>query len=250
MKKKISIWISLFLVVGILITTTNSCKKDDSSPENPTNGKTTAVFNSLLTYEIMTDQDGNTYNTITIGTQTWMAENLRTTKYQNGDAIPELTDNTSWVNSTSGAYCNYGNTTGFDTIATYGRLYNGYVISDSRSIAPEGWHVPSNDEWTTLINYLGGDTVAGSKLKEINTTHWESPNEGTTNESGFTALPAGYRSIDGEFLSMSYYSQWWSSSVTDAANAKLRSMVYFSNDIGSGEVSMKYGFSIRCIKDN
>jgi uncharacterized protein (TIGR02145 family) len=249
MKKKINIWISSFAAIGFVLIITYSCKKDDGGTPNQTNNKTTAVFNSQLTYEIVSDQDGNIYKTITIGTQTWMAENLRTTSYQNGEAIPEVTDTTAWKNLSSGAYCNYNNTKNIDTIATYGRLYNGFTVSDSRNIAPKGWHVPTNAEWITLITYLGGDTVAGSKLKEKDTTHWQSPNKGTTNESGFTALPAGYRDTKGKFLSMSFYSQWWSNE-TDAANANLRSMYYFSNDIGSGSVSMKYGFSIRCVKDN
>ena len=250
MKKKIRIWNSSFTIIGLALAVLYSCSKDDKGPGNQTNGKTKAVFNSTVTYGTMTDQDGNTYKTITIGTQTWMAENLRTTKYRTGEAIPLVTDSTAWKNSTTGAYCNFNNTKNIDTIATFGRLYNGYTISDNRNIAPKGWHVPTDEEWSTLITFVGGDTVAGSLLKEADTTHWQNPNRGTTNQSGFTALPAGYRNTDGTYFSMGFYSEWWSSSENNAADTKLRSMVYFSNDIGTGYVEKSYGFSVRCIKDN
>jgi uncharacterized protein (TIGR02145 family) len=135
------------------------------------------------------DFEGNVYKTITIGTQTWMADNLRTTKYRNGDAIPEVTDSSAWINLITGAYCNYNNTRNNDTIVSYGRFYNLYAVTDNRNICPTGWHVSTDAEWTTLTDYLGGASVAGDKLKEKGTTHWESPNAGATNEIGFTALP-------------------------------------------------------------
>jgi uncharacterized protein (TIGR02145 family) len=250
MKKKIRVLNSSFFLIGLALVVAYSCKKDNSNDGNGTNGKTKAVFNSQVTYGSMTDQDGSTYKTVTIGTQTWMAENLRTTKYRNGEAIPEVAEITAWKSSTTGAYCNYNNSINFDTIATFGRLYNGYTVSDSRNIAPKGWHVPSDEEWSILITFLGGDTIAGSMLKEADTTHWKSPNRGTTNQSGFTALPAGYRDIDGVFLSIDFYSEWWSSIEDNSAETKLRSMVYFSNDIGNGYVEKTYGFSVRCLKDN
>jgi uncharacterized protein (TIGR02145 family) len=191
MKKLMKISVLVLFVILVI----NGCNKDDDTPDtpNPYNGKTTAVFNPDKTYGTLTDQDGNIYRTITIGTQTWMAENLRTTKYRDGTAIPNVTDNTAWSNLSTGAYCNYNNTESADTIATYGRLYNWYAATDSRDIAPSGWHVPTDDEWTTLTTYLGGDSVAGGKMKETGTTHWVTPNGGATNESGFTALPSGVR---------------------------------------------------------
>src|ERR1035437_8488499 len=123
MKKIIAISVLILFVMLVI----NSCKKDNNSPSNPYNGKTTAVFNPGLTYGTMTDQDGNVYKTISIGTQTWMAENLRTTKYRDGSSMQNVTDNTVWTYLTSGAYCNYNNTKSADTIATYGRLYDWYA---------------------------------------------------------------------------------------------------------------------------
>jgi uncharacterized protein (TIGR02145 family) len=239
---------TLPFIIGFLLLIASSCEKDNNET-NEFNDKTSAVFNPQITYGSMTDQDGNTYKTVTIGKQIWMAENLRTTKFRNGEKIILVTDSNAWKNSSSAAYCNYKNSSNIDTIATYGRLYNGYVISDSRNIAPEGWHVPSDEEWAILIEFLGGDTVAGCKLKEDSTKHWQSPNKNVTNETGYTALPAGYRSVTGDFLSLSYYTQYWSSTVTSDNLAQLRSMYYFSNDIGKGSVSLNYGFSIRCVKD-
>jgi len=237
----------LTIVALLLSFMINSCKKDESN--NATNGKTTAVFNPNLTYGTMTDQDGNEYKTITIGTQTWMAENLRTTKYSDGSAIPNVTDNTAWINLTTGAYCNYNNTTSADTIATYGRLYNWYAFADSRMIAPTGWHVPTIDEWTILSAYVGGDNVVGGKISETGTTHWDwdDPNTSGTNESGFTALPSGYRYYEGMFRGLSYYCGWWSITAYGgrAMNCELASTTRFWRYSPDWQV----GFSVRLVKD-
>jgi len=209
-----------------------------------------AVFNPTLTYGTMTDQDGNTYKTITIGTQTWMAENLHVTKYRNGDPIPNVTDNAAWVALTTGAYCTYENTTNNEEIATYGRLYNYYAATDSRNIAPAGWHLPSDEEWTTLTTYLGGESVAGGKMKEAGTTHWTNPNTSATNESGLTALPSGHRSnYDGTFYRLELNGLWWSSTANGATNAWYRDIYYKTADCyryGNDEHS---GFAVRLIKD-
>lgn len=129
------------------------------------------IFNPDVIYGKVTDQDGNEYKTVTIGTQTWMAENLRTTKYRTGEAIPEIQDSTAWVKSSlkSGAYCNYRNTTGDSEIKMYGRLYNWYATSDTRNLAPEGWHVADTFDWNVLIKHLESATLAGGKLKETGT---------------------------------------------------------------------------------
>jgi uncharacterized protein (TIGR02145 family) len=140
-----------------------------------------------------------------------MAENLRTTKYSDSTEIPNVTDNTAWEALTTGAYCNYNNTTSADTIATYGRLYNWYAATDSRNIAPAGWHVPTDAEWTTLTTYLGGESVAGGKMKETGITHWISPNTGATNESGFSATPAGILTLLDMFSGLGYGVLYWSS---------------------------------------
>lgn len=239
----------IILMALSLLIICNSCKKDDDEPVNPTNGKTKAVFNPNLTYGTMTDQEGNRYRTITIGTQTWMAENLRTTKYRNGDDITLVTDNTQWEYSNSGAYCNLKHSQNIDTIATFGRLYNWYAVTDSRNIAPSGWHVPTRTEWNTLITYLGG-ADAGGKLKETGTTHWSSPNTGATNESGFTALPCGDRAnSDGNFYDISTGFICWSSTEFNIYEAFYRSISYNYSSTGENEWAKQLGSSVRCVKD-
>ena len=208
------------------------------------------IFNPNLTYGTLTDIDGNVYKTIKIGTQTWMAENLKTTKYRNGDPITNVTDNASWAALSTGAYCWYNNDkTTYK--ATYGALYNWYVVKDSRNIAPTGWHVPSDTEWTALTTYLGGESVAGDKLKEVGVTHWQSPNIGATNESGFTALPSGGRKdFAGTFYALGDIGFWWSSStkVNDIDGAG-SPFLGNTSSIFSGYSRKQYGFSVRCIKD-
>lgn len=244
--KKISIAVCMFAVAAVLF---NGCKNGGDD----TNGKTTAAFNLGKTYETMTDQDGNEYETITIGTQTWMAENLRTTHYRNGEDIPEVTDNTAWTRLSTGAYCNYNNTRNSDTIATYGRLYNWYAVSDSRNICPKGWHVPTNADWITLITYLGGDSVAGGKMKETRTAHWITPNTGASNESGFTALPGGGRDENGAMGSVGSDGYWWSS--TGLSTIFVDYVWYWSVHYNDSYVSSrnidsgKNGYSVRCVKN-
>lgn len=231
------------LIMGLFLVFSNSCKKDDDN--NPTNGRTTALFNTGVTYGTMTDQDGNVYKTVTIGTQTWMAENLRTTKYNDGTAIPLLTDNTALSSLSSGAYCNYNNTNNTDTIATFGRLYNWYTVNTGK-LAPIGWHVPTNAEWTTLTDYLGGTGVAGGKMKETGTTHWSSPNTGATNETGFTALPGGHgRTFDG----IGYGGYWWSATDGGAELACYCFMHYYYSNVSRLYNYKEVGLSVRCVRD-
>jgi uncharacterized protein (TIGR02145 family) len=212
------------------------------------------VFNSNLTYGSISDIDGNIYKTIQIGTQTWMAENLKTSKYNNGTTIPLITDSNAWQILNTPAYCWYNN----DAIAyktPYGALYNWYsvdaVSNGGKNVCPTGWHVPSNAEWNSLITYLGGESVAGGKLKETGTTHWLSPNTGATNESGFTALPNGSRSLPGTFSSsIGSTSALWSSTESIPSRGWLRIL---GNSIISeinGENDKQTGFPLRCIKDN
>jgi uncharacterized protein (TIGR02145 family) len=216
---------------------------------NVDGGISSVVFNPGLTYGIMTDQNGNTYKTITIGTQTWMAENLRATKYRNGDPIPNIGENSAWATLTSGAYCNYESTSDINQIATYGRLYNWFAIADSRNIAPTGWHVPSDAELTTLITFLNGESIAGGKMKETGTTHWASPNTGAANESGFSAPPAGYRDFDGTFNSDGYYGYWWSSDESSSTKAWVRYLYYNFSDAKHDNLNKSSGFSVRCLRD-
>ena len=206
-------------------------------------------FNPDLTYGTMTDVEGNVYKTITIGTQTWMAENLNVTKYRTGEDIPVITDDMEWDSLTSGAYCNPNFFSGLPT--GYGFLYNWYSVNDSRNIAPAGWHVPTHREWTILADYLGGRNIAGGKLKEKGTVHWKSPNNDATNETGFTALPTGCRSSDGYFCEMGTYAYFWTSTEANASLAWFRYLNYYHPKMQETYYYGKScGFSVRCIKDN
>jgi uncharacterized protein (TIGR02145 family) len=206
------------------------------------------ILNPSLNYSVITDQEGNEYHTITIGTQTWMAENLRTTKYRNGDPIHYEYGSTPWTTLTSGAYCWYNNNEG--NKKPYGTLYNWYAVFDNRNICPAAWHVPSNSEWETLINYLGGPDVAGGKLKEVNTIHWDSPNTEATNGSGFTGLPGGLRfGGTGRFDLMGSHGNWWTSSRNSSQSVKMWAITAFSNGSANYNYNPNDGLSVRCVKD-
>jgi len=192
------------------------------------------------------DADGNEYKIVKIGNQIWMAENLHTTKYRNGDPIPNETNSSDWANKTSGAYCDFDNTSN----SLYGKLYNWYAVSDNRNIAPEGWHVPTDNDWSTLATFLGGDGVAGSKMKEDGTMHWNSPNTGATNEKGFTALPGGFRlGYDGIFKDLGNTCNFWSSTQFGTSFAWDRRLYYNNASFHRANIDKRYGFSVRCIKD-
>jgi uncharacterized protein (TIGR02145 family) len=197
---------------------------------------------------IVKDVDGNLYKTIKIGPQVWITENLKTTKYKDGTAIPLVADNTAWSNLTTPGYCWYTNNEAVHK-ATYGALYNWYVVSTG-NLCPFGWHVPSNVEWTTLTDYLGGTIVAGGKLKETGTTHWASPNTGATNETGFTALPGGYRYLNGTFYYIGSYGFWWSATEIEATVAWSRNLYYSNSNVTRISFSEGNGFSVRCLRDN
>jgi len=214
------------------------------------NGTSTAIFNEDLSYTTVTDIDGNTYKTITIGTQTWMAENLRTSKYRNGEDIPEVTSNAAWIALVTDAYCNYANDQDLDKLATFGRLYNWFAVTDPRNIAPEGWHVATETEWANLATYLGGNTVAGGKLKETGNAHWNSPNTGANNSSGFTSLPSGRREYtDGKFINSGYNGFWWTSSPYNPDYSWYYQLNYDFSNIIAANFHKQYGFSVRCVKD-
>ena len=208
------------------------------------------IYSSDMTFTtggFVTDIDGNIYHTVIIGPQVWMVENLKTTKYRNGINIPNITDDISWYNLETGAYCDHGNIPSNSDL--YGRLYNWYVVIDSRNICPTGWHVPSDDEWSLLITYLGGSYVAGGKLKEIGTTHWRDPNTGADNSSGFTALPGGLRTFDGLFKNINSAGYWWSSTKNPSELVWTQSMNFSSSYVRRYDEIDRSGFSIRCIKD-
>ncbi|MGD0756749.1 MAG: fibrobacter succinogenes major paralogous domain-containing protein [Bacteroidales bacterium] len=231
MKKKNRIWISILTVIGFVLILQNSCKKADE------------------TSNAVADKDGNVYKTVTIGTQVWMAENLKTTKYLNGDLIGTTTPATLDISSDSTPKYQWAYGGDQNNVATYGLLYTWYAVTDSRNICPTGWHVPTDVDWSTLTTYLGGDSIAGRKLKETGTTHWASPNTGATNETGFTSLPGGYRGYLGGFYYIGYAGYWWSVTEYDADNAWYRGMYY--NGIYDHVLSnsKKAGFSVRCLKN-
>jgi uncharacterized protein (TIGR02145 family) len=195
------------------------------------------------------DVDGNVYSTIKIGTQQWMSENLKTTKYNDGTSIPNVKANAGWSALKSGAYCDYDNNPA--NAALYGRLYNWYAVASTnlKKVCPKGWHVPADAEWSILINYLGGERNAGGKLKETDTTHWNSTDSGVTNESGFTALPGGYRTGNGWFINMRTDGTWWSGTAYNNKYAWDRHMHCNYLSIGRWGIDKKSGFSIRCVKN-
>lgn len=228
------LWIYSLATIGILLMLASSCKKDDNTGVAPYGGGR------------ITDIDGNVYTTVTIGTQTWMVQNLKVTKYRDGSSITNVTDNTQWKNLTEGAYCSYSNNN--SNAAVYGYLYNGFAVNDSRNIAPLGWHVPTDADWSTLIDYLGGESFAGSTMKETGTTHWLKPNTSANNNSSFTALPGGSRNANGFFLEMATIGYWWSSTL-NTQDAYFRTLIYNDVYVGKDLSYLKAGFSVRCVRD-
>jgi uncharacterized protein (TIGR02145 family) len=184
-------------------------------------------------------------NSVTIGTQKWSLYNLDVTTYRNGDTIPQVTDTAAWAGLTSGAWCYYNNDSSNGN--TYGKLYNWFAVNDSRGLAPEGWHIPTDSEWTTLITYLGGTSVAGGAIKT--TTGWNSPNTGATNSSGFTGLPGGYRLFDGSFLSIQSAGIWWASNQSSSTNSYFVQASSSNASLLSSNYDKNGGLSIRLIKD-
>ena len=204
-------------------------------------GKTTTA-NIQMVSTTITDIDGNVYQTIVIGTQTWMAENLKVTHYRNGDDIPYNYHNTNY----EGAYSIYDNNSYNKDV--YGLLYNWAAVNEARKIAPIGWHVPSTLDWDVLFNYLGGSDVAGGKLKEAGTAHWIEDEYNATNSSGFTALPGGQNHSYGFFSWMYYYGYFWSSNSIDAENAYLQTF-RLDSKVTRDQGLKSSLISVRCVKD-
>lgn len=191
------------------------------------------------------DIEGNEYKTVQIGTQIWMVENLRTTTYNDGTPIPNVTEFGDWNALSSGGYAWYDNDEATNK-NLYGALYNGYAV-DTGKLAPEGWHIPTNAEWQILADYLGGSSEAGGKLKEKGFTNWDYPNTDATNEVGFTALPGGFR--DGGFIGIGINAQWWTLTETSATEATYRWVSFDNGNLAELNYNKNNGFSIRCIKD-
>ena len=224
---------NIFRISGVilLIILIHSCKKDD-------------VTNIPKT---ISDNDGNIFSTVTIGTQVWMTENLKTTKYNDGTSIPLVTEGAKWAALLTPGYCWYNNDAANKN--NYGALYNWYTVNTGK-LCPTGWHVPSDAEWTILTTYLGGESVAGGKLKETGTSHWLSPNTGATNESIFSALPGGYRFVFGSFYFIGEYGHWWSSTGYSTDRAWYQLMYYNYSKVTRVNLDKRYGFSVRCLKNN
>jgi uncharacterized protein (TIGR02145 family) len=207
----------------------------------------------------VTDIDGNTYQSVTNCGKTWTKQNLNVSKYSDGTTIPQVTDPTAWANLTTGAWCYYNNDPANEAI--YGKLYNWYAVAGiydaasatnpalRKKLAPSGWHIPTDAEWTQLTDCLGGQNVAGGKMKATGTVQsgnglWASPNTDATNESGFTGLPASSLNYDGpSFVGIGFQGVWWCS------EAALRYLSYNYGNVTSGEADVRFGFSVRCLRD-
>lgn len=218
-------------VIGIILLFSVGCRKDELPK--------------------VTDIDGNQYHYVAIGSQEWMVENLKVTRYRNGDSIQEVSGNSAgkaaWGNLTSGAYCNYNDDSNDGRI--YGLLYNWYVVNDSRNVAPSGWHVATVDDWNTLINYLSGTDVAGGKLKETGIAHWISPNSDASNTVKFSALPSGLRDYHGNFTLLGEVTEWWIPKEYDTNFALFTQIGNGASIQITGVGQKSVGCSIRCVRD-
>jgi len=250
---KIRSIVPFFVIVVVFVILAISCKKGNDT-NNPVPDGT------------VKDIDGNVYHTVTIGTQVWMVENLKTTKYLDGSPIPIVTDNTYWGNLTTGAYCNYDNDVANG--AKYGKLYNWYAATNSKNLAPTGWHIPTNEEWITMENYLiangynyDGTTTNNKLAKALAAkTDWAISNEigapgndlTKNNLSGFTAFPGGARSNKiGTFEDIGVWGYWWSSTEGNTDGAWDLDLGFNQNNVfgGDGLYFKSWGFSVRCIKN-
>ena len=236
--------IVIMLAVGLPLMA--SCNKESAGPN---------------VGEPLTDVDGRQYQTVQIGDQTWMAENLQVTHYRNGDPIAEVADLDAWVALESGAWSYYDNDP--EKGAVFGKLYNWYAVNDPRGLAPEGWHIATEEDWQALEEYLGMpgeqidevefrgvDANVGGKLKATGTEQWKEPNSGASNATGFSALAGGYRDNDGPFCFFGKYGAFWSSSETENGRVWFRGMTATEPGVYRFSFNKKCGFSVRCVKDS
>lgn len=244
-----------FAIIGLLLTGFITAQTDSMyvMKGGVTVGKykvtevdSVVFYKPVAASNTVTDADGNVYHTITIGTQTWMLENLKTTKYNDNTSIPNVTDVIGWAGLSTAAYSWYNNDINNKT--PYGALYNWYAVSSGK-LCPKGWHVPTDVEVATLVTFLGGTSVAGGKLKETGTTHWSSTTS-ATNESGFTAVGAGYRlDTSGAFGGLQTYMTFWTSVAFDASQSYSSTLKASDGTIGTVPSPNKFGKTVRCIKD-
>ena len=233
----------------VFFLTLFSCNKDDNA-EISVSESTPTPLNEDLIYGLVLDIDGNEYATIPIGGAIWMAENLRTTRYCNGDYIPNISDDSEWKNLNIGAWANLNNDHMIDSI--YGKLYNGFAVDDSRNICPCGWHVPTSEEWEKLVDTLGGRGVVGGKLNSTESYYWKYGNIGASNVSGFSAIPSGNRFSVGSFANQWLKAFWYAKSDIDESFGpaiSVSSDFRGVNGFVGGGVEKAAGLSIRCVKD-
>jgi uncharacterized protein (TIGR02145 family) len=192
--------------------------------------------------------DVSNIETVIIGNQEWTVKNLNVSTYRNGDVIPEVKDPKKWQELKTGAWCYYDNDPENGKI--YGKLYNWYAVNDPRGLAPEGFHIPSDNEWTILIDFLGGIEIAGGKMKSTGTSLWLSPNTNATNDDGFSGLPGGYRYFYADwFYGIGKLSNWWSSSLNDISSAGCLMLSYDNGNVKKSNSKKTNGFSVRCVRD-
>jgi uncharacterized protein (TIGR02145 family) len=244
---KIRVFIKPLTISVIILPLLAGCEKEEKIDP--------ILFNTSITYGKLTDQNGNSYKTVTIGSQVWMAQNLRTTRFNDNATIPMVKDSIAWSMLSTPAYCWYENyNSSLQNI--YGAFYNWYAVNTGK-LCPAGWHVPSDQEWIALRTFLGGEELAGGKLKESGTSHWQSPNSGATNESGFTALPSGMRGIvgtgnQGKFDGRGTDCCWWSTTRLNAEPLSLIFGLWINTNysrIFRREFYVSDGATVRCIKN-
>ena len=250
------------LIAFALTNALFSCKKEKTNTNSTTNSSNgvTCVDNPNINFtaigtpvgkfsDCIKDVDGNVYKTVNIGTQTWMAENLKTSKYNDGTPIQNVKDSLVWSKLTTGAWCYYNNDE--KNNSKYGKLYNWYSVNSTsngnKNVCPTGWHVPTDAEWTVLTDFLGGGSISGGKMKEVGTSSWQSPNTDFTNISGFTGLPGGLRSDNGDYREIGNFGLWWCSTERSIIGAYNR--ILSVNELGRASYSKGTGLSVRCFKD-
>lgn len=211
------------------------------------------LLSHTIVAQTISDINGNVYNTVNIGTQIWTTENLKATNYSDGSSILYESIDSIWGGLTTAAFSTFNND--LTNTEEYGNLYNFYAVIDSRNLCPTGWHIPSESEWTTLITYLGGDSIAGGKMKEVGFTHWQNPNTGADNSSELTIIPAGYRYSNygfnkGGFQGINGNASIWTSTSSSDSTSKAKYFYPGTASVGHLDHSNSYGRSVRCISKN
>lgn len=226
-------YLVMLLLTGSLTLLISSCKKEED--------------------DTLTDIDGNTYTTVTIGTQVWMAGNLKVTRFNDGTDIPLVTEKTAWSSTSGAAYCWYDNN--INNKDPYGALYNWHAVNSGK-LCPKGWKVSSESEWKVLVNFLGGESIAGGKLKTTGTIEagdglWYQPNVDATNETGFSIVPGGYRGASGTFFDFGYGGVWWTSTAYPSDLAYYFYINNYNGEVGDSDtgIDKKSGLSVRCLKE-